>query len=217
MKDTEKKRTAKRRLDAALGGGLLLAMLLCPLAGFGQQCAQVRGEVLRLHVLANSDSPGDQALKLRVRDALLEETGDLFSTAGNLETARKRAEESLPAIEEIALRTLREEGCQLPVKAEVTRGYFNTRQYGEELLPAGEYEALRVTIGEAKGQNWWCVMFPPLCVPAAGEQKEGEATQAEGDIQALNQEPHYRLAFAAVEWVEELLSEAPDAPVPAEG
>ena len=99
----------------------------------------------------------------------------------------------------------------------MTRGYFNTRQYGEELLPAGEYEALRVTIGEAKGQNWWCVMFPPLCVPAAGEQKEGEATQAEGDIQALNQEPHYRLAFAAVEWVEELLSEVPDAPVPAEG
>ena len=204
MKDTGKK-NIRRRLDAALGGGLLLAMLLCPLAGFGQRCAQVREDVLRLHILANSDSPEDQALKLLVRDAVLEETGELFSTAGDLETARKRAEESLPTIEEIARRTLREAGQETSVKGEVTRMYFNTRQYGDETLPAGEYEALRLTIGEAKGQNWWCVMFPPLCVPAAAPEGE-ESSQAKEEIEALNEQPHYRLAFATVEWVEELLA-----------
>ena len=204
MTTIEKKRAIRRRIDAALGGGLLIAMLLCPLAGFGQQCTQVRGEVLRLHILANSDSPQDQALKLRVRDAVLEETGELFSGAQTLPEALDQARESLPAIAETARRVLRAEGCDLPVGAEVTRMYFNTRQYGEQVLPAGEYDAVRLTIGEARGQNWWCVMFPPLCVPAALPE-EGEELQAARDIQALNEEPHYRLAFASVEWVEGLL------------
>lgn len=198
-------RKKRRRLDAALGGGLLLAMLLSPLAGFGQQCAQVRQEVLRLHILANSDSPEDQALKLRVRDAVLLETGDLFSAAGTLEDARLLAEENLPAIEETARRVLAENGCRLPVRAELTRMYFNTRQYDRSTLPAGEYDALRLTIGEAQGKNWWCVMFPPLCIPAAATAEEGEAPEALRDIQILNEEPHYRLAFASVEWVEECL------------
>lgn len=198
-----------RRLDAALGAGLLLAMLITPLAGFGQRCAQVRQEVLRLHILANSDSPADQALKLRVRDAVLAETGDLFAGAGSLEEARAAAGENLPAIEAAARRALAEAGCDAPVKAELTRMYFNTREYGEKTtLPAGQYQALRLSIGEAKGKNWWCVMFPPICVPAAEAPQEGqqspECQSALQDIEELNQEPHYRLSFALVEWLEEL-------------
>lgn len=205
----EDRRRKYRRLDAALIGGLLLAMLVAPLAGFGRQCAQVRDEVLRLHILANSDSPADQAVKLQVRDAVLRETGELFSSAGTLEEAWARAEENLSAIEETARRTLAENGCDLPVRAELTRSYFNTRQYDAATLPAGEYDALRLTIGEARGQNWWCVMFPPLCIPAAAEAEEGEdATAAAQDIRILNEEPHYRLAFASVEWVEDLLRKA---------
>jgi len=205
-KTEEEVRRKCRRLDAALAGGLLLAMLVSPLAGFGQRCAQVRDEVLRLHILANSDSPADQALKLQVRDAVLRETGPLFSDAGTLEEAWARAAENLPAIEETARRTLAENGCELPVRAELTRSYFNTRQYDRATLPAGEYDALRLTIGEARGKNWWCVMFPPLCVPAAAEEEETEdAAEAVQDIRVLNEEPHYRLAFASVEWVEGIL------------
>lgn len=201
-----KKQGTIRRLDAALGAGLLLAMLITPLAGFGQRCAQVRQEVLRLHILANSDSEADQALKLRVRDAVLEETGGLFAAAGTLEEAQAAALENLPAIEAAARRALAEAGSDAPVKAELTRMYFNTREYGEDTtLPAGEYQALRLSIGEARGRNWWCVMFPPLCVPAAEAAVEGqESKAAEEDIEALNQEPHYRLSFAVVEWLEEL-------------
>lgn len=206
----QRKKIFQRRIDAALGGGLLLAMLLCPLAGFGQQCAQVRGEVLRLHILANSDRAEDQAVKLKVRDAVLEETGEIFSGAETLEAAKGEAEAALPVIEETARRVLREEGYEMPVAAEMTRMYFNTREYGDTILPAGEYEAVRVTIGEAQGQNWWCVMFPPLCLPSASAEaaEESEESRAEEDIQGLNEEPHYRLAFAVVEWVEELLGEA---------
>lgn len=199
------------RLDAALIGGLLLAMLITPLAGFAQQCGQIRQEVLRLHILANSDSDADQALKLRVRDAVLDATGSLFSAAGTLEEAQAAAEENLPAIEAVARRVLEEEGCSYPVKAELTRMYFNTREYGEDTtLPAGEYQALRLSIGEAKGKNWWCVMFPPICIPAAAEageeaqavEADGEGQQALRDIRALNEEPHFRLSFALVEWLE---------------
>ena len=209
MTTTGKKKAIRRRIDAALGGGLLIAMLLCPLAGFGQQCAGVRDEVLRLHILANSDSPEDQALKLRVRDAVLEETGSLFSAVGTREEALEQARANLPAIVETARQALRAQGCQLPVEAEITRMYFNTREYGEDTtLPAGEYQALRLSIGEARGRNWWCVMFPPLCVPAAEAAVEGqESKAAEEDIEALNQEPHYRLSFAVVEWLEELAAE----------
>ena len=201
-----KKQGMIRRLDAALGAGLLLAMLITPLAGFGQRCAQVRQEVLRLHILANSDSEADQALKLRVRDAVLEETGGLFAAAGTLEEAQAAALENLPAIEAAARRALAEAGSDAPVKAELTRMYFNTREYGEDTtLPAGEYQALRLSIGEARGRNWWCVMFPPLCVPAAETAVEGQESKAAAeDIEALNQEPHYRLSFAVVEWLEEL-------------
>ena len=204
-----KKQGTIRRLDAALGAGLLLAMLITPLAGFGQRCAQVRQEVLRLHILANSDSEADQALKLRVRDAVLEETGGLFAAAGTLEEAQAAALENLPAIEAAARRALAEAGSDAPVKAELTRMYFNTREYGEDTtLPAGEYQALRLSIGEARGRNWWCVMFPPLCVPAAEATVEGQESKAAAeDIEALNQEPHYRLSFAVVEWLEELAAE----------
>lgn len=188
-------------------------MLITPLAGFGRQCGQVRREVLRLHILANSDSAADQAVKLRVRDAVLEAFGGFFSAAGTLEEAEKAAMENLPAIEETARRVLAEEGCSYPVKAELTRMYFDTREYGETTLPAGEYQALRLSIGEAGGKNWWCVMFPPICVPAAGpdrgdgEEPSGTETggsrQALRDIRALNEEPRLRLSFAFVEWLEE--------------
>lgn len=140
---------------------------------------------------------------------MLEETGGLFAAAGTLEEAQAAALENLPAIEAAARRALAEAGSDAPVKAELTRMYFNTREYGEDTtLPAGEYQALRLSIGEARGRNWWCVMFPPLCVPAAEAAVEGqESKAAEEDIEALNQEPHYRLSFAVVEWLEELAAE----------
>ncbi len=188
--------------DVILIAGLLIAMVISPLAVFGGRCAGVRGQVLRLHIIANSDSAEDQAIKLRVRDALLEELGGQLGGAQSLDEARYIAAENLDRAEEIARRTLSEAGRDDPVCAQTVRMYFDTRDYDGAILPAGEYDALRVTIGEAKGRNWWCVMFPPLCIPAAARQAGEEETK---EILLLEEEPNYKLAFWSVEAVERLL------------
>ena len=188
------------RLDRALILGLLLAALLLPLWNFWKECAQIRGEVFRLHILAASDSPEDQANKLAVRDALLAESERLFEGAATLSRAELQAAEKLEEIERIAEATLKQRGCGDPVKAELVHMYFNTRVYEDVTLPAGEYDALRLTIGQGQGQNWWCVMFPPLCVGAAADP-DPQLTQ---EIRDLSEEQPYQLSFAVVEAAEGL-------------
>lgn len=190
--------------DAVLIGGLLLAMVLSPLADFGARCAQVRQEVLRLHILAASDQPQDQANKLLVRDALLDQLGTRLGSAHDTQEALDLAEASLDQVEAIARQTLDAAGCSDPVRAQRVRMHFDTRVYDNATLPAGEYEALRVVIGPGQGQNWWCVMFPPLCIPAAARAEE---TGREQQILLLEEEPNYKLAFWSVELVEKALEQ----------
>ena len=141
-------------------------------------------EVFRFHVLANSDSEEDQNLKLKVRDVVLaymEEAmsafyGEDFLTA---DMTKEWVLENLTEIEQVAYKTVYENGYDYPVHAEVVNTYFPDRRYGEVLFPKGYYEALRVEIGEAAGHNWWCVLYPSLCftdatcavVTEEGEQK----------------------------------------------
>lgn len=181
--------------------GLVLALLLSGLADFGQDCQQLEGEVLRLHILANSDSPADQTLKLEVRDRILRETQSLFGKEQSLEEAKAAAEEALPLIQRVAQEEVWAHGVQEPVSAQLCVTRFTTRQYGDLYLPAGEYQAVRVTIGEGLGHNWWCVMYPPLCVPSSLTQELSE-TQ---DIQKFNQQPLFRPKLAIVEVLEGLL------------
>lgn len=191
-----------QKWDSVLIAGLLLAMVLSPLADFGARCAQVRQEVLRLHILAASDQPEDQANKLLVRDALLTQLGPELGSAHSTQEALDLAEASLDQVEQIARRTLDAAGCSDPVSAQRVRMHFDTRVYDTATLPAGEYEALRVVIGPGAGQNWWCVMFPPLCIPAAARQ---EGSEEERQILLLEEEPNYKLAFWSVELVEKAL------------
>lgn len=183
-----------RRMEAALLAGLLLAAAAAPCADFASACAGVRQQVLRLHVLANSDSPCDQQHKLAVRDALLAQSGALFGGAEDFAQARQLAEQNLALLEQTARRTLRSRGCSHGVRAELVPHGFATRSYGALTLPAGEYLALRVVIGEGEGQNWWCVMYPPLCLPAAAGQP-----QTDPALQELNSAPAHRVGFAVVE------------------
>ena len=119
--------------------------------------------VFRLHVLANSDSKEDQELKLKVRDNLLNYMNEICSNCSTKEEAMKIANENKDKFQEIAENTIKENGFNYSVKININNFYFPTKSYGDISLPAGYYDALRVEIGEAKGQNWWCVMFPPLC------------------------------------------------------
>ncbi|MBO5413511.1 MAG: stage II sporulation protein R [Clostridia bacterium] len=123
----------------------------------------IEKSVFRLHVIANSDSKEDQNLKYKVRDNLIEDMNTLCKDVENKEEAINLANLHLEDFKQIAEETVKENGYNYPVSVEIGNFSFPTKNYGDVSLPAGYYDALRVKIGEAKGQNWWCVMFPPLC------------------------------------------------------
>lgn len=148
---------------------LMASFALSWLAAAGP-AEQLPENILRLHVVANSDSGEDQALKLRVRDAVLSEAARSCQGAGSLYEANAAVCTHLEGITAAAEETIRANGCTYAVTATVTDEFFHTRRYEGFILPAGRYRTLRVVIGEGKGHNWWCVVFPALCLPAAEER-----------------------------------------------
>lgn len=167
----------------------------------------VTHSVIRLHVLANSDSLEDQTRKLQVRDALLRHAGDWIPENAGWEQSCTAIQEHLPELEQIARQTLAENGCFDSVRVSFGETEFPERTYGDITLPAGEYQALRVEIGTAEGQNWWCVMYPAMCVPAASAPAPADILP--GDAVSLVSEPErYEVRLkcvdavrAAVRWV----------------
>ncbi len=160
---------------------------------------EVRSETLRLHIIANSDSEADQNLKLKIRDAVLETTGELFAEVSGKTEAVAAAEYSADDIKSIAESVIASEGFDYPVQVEVTEMWFETRSYDGFTLPAGDYDAVRIIIGEGEGKNWWCVMYPALCIPGAEETFEKYGKNADfilGD--------GYEIRFAVIEWIENI-------------
>ena len=125
--------------------------------------SDISGSVVRLHIIANSDSQADQSLKLKVRDRIIYEAGHLFSSTRNAQEALVIAEENTDLIRQIARDEITRLGFNYPVKIRVGEYPFPTKNYGDIRLPAGKYNAVRIEIGAASGKNWWCVMYPPLC------------------------------------------------------
>ena len=125
--------------------------------------ADVSDKLIRLHVVANSDSPKDQDLKRRVRDEVISRMSPKFEGLKNIEEVKKVIHENLGLIESIAAEVIDKEALPYGVKASLADYDFPTKVYGNLTLPAGNYQALKVVIGNGSGQNWWCVMFPPLC------------------------------------------------------
>jgi stage II sporulation protein R len=140
-------------------------------AGAQTVISQIPQESIRLRILANSDGAADQLVKRRVRDAVVEQMNGWVAQLDNprsLEEARRIIREHLPAIEEQVGQTLKQYGKNYDYQVELGTVPFPTKMYGGAVYPAGDYEALRVTLGEGKGKNWWCVLFPPLCFIDAG-------------------------------------------------
>ncbi len=190
-----------KRWERAAAAALVLAVLFS-FSGFTGACEGIPDRVVRLHVLANSDSEEDQALKLAVRDAVLQAGSGLLDGAADRAGAEARLQESLPVLEQAAHETLAAQGCGDPVRVELTTCYFPTRTYGEWTLPAGNYRAVRVVIGEGQGHNWWCVLFPPLCLPAAQGSPglEDVLTAPQMDLVSGG----YEVRFKLVEYYEQL-------------
>ena len=157
---------------------LICAVFCANIATTEATLSRLEEGVLRLHILANSDSADDQARKLAVRDALLARSDEWFTDAATREDALYQLEAHLSQIEAISMETLQNLGCSDTVSASICKADFPSRTYESVTLPAGEYTALRIEIGDAAGKNWWCVMYPSLCVPAAGGDIEQEKTMA---------------------------------------
>lgn len=162
-----------KRLCFAVFPALIIAFLLSVIP-FVNSCRELSDDVLRIHILANSDSAADQSLKLGVRDRVLEHCSEYFDDCEDKNEAVAVTREHLDEIEQVAAREIRARGFDYPVKAEVGQAYFKTRYYDDFTMPAGWYDSLRLTIGDGGGQNWWCVMYPALCVGAACEDKMEE-------------------------------------------
>lgn len=189
----------------ALAGGLLLTVLF-HFYGFAADCAAIREDVVRVHILANSDSEADQALKLKVRDAVVAVGAGLLDGVADTAGARAAIGAALPQLQAVAQQCVYDEGYSYPVTAHLTTMYFTTRVYEAGTFPAGYYDAVRFTIGEGNGQNWWCVMFPPLCVAAATDKSTLSDVFTDSQTQAVQNGRQYQVRFKVVEWVEEFLT-----------
>lgn len=184
----------------------LAAFLVSGALALGTQ-QNLADKVVRLHVLANSDSEEDQALKLLVRDRVLERTEELLESAPDRETAEALLRSILPELERLATEEIQANGYSYPASVELTETAFPTREYDGFTLPAGRYLALRVVIGQGAGKNWWCVVFPPLCTAASADVLASAlaAGLSEDEIGLITEEDQgYILKFKAVEWWEQL-------------
>ena len=174
---------------------------------FTASAEAVKRDVVRLHILANSDSQVDQKVKLKVRDALLETNSSILSDSVTTENAREHFEKSRNTLLKTTKATLKENGFNYDVEITLQEEYFETRAYGNLTFPAGQYTALKVILGEGEGKNWWCVMFPPLCVPAADGIEANKNTTdylSENGEKIINSGDKYIVKFKLLEIYEEL-------------
>ncbi|MBZ4645403.1 MAG: stage sporulation protein [Petroclostridium sp.] len=174
--------------------------------------ADLAHNLVRFHVVANSDSEEDQALKRSVRDRIINEMKEYFDESDNVDATKELIQRNIARIEEIAKDEIKKWNKDYDVKASLGIYPFPTKVYGDITLPAGNYEALRVVIGEGKGANWWCVLFPPLCfvdathgvVPESSKQKlKNVLTEEEYKIITTantDDEIPVQIKFKIVEW-----------------
>lgn len=196
------KDVTKRTLCKALVCGFVLAAVSSWFP-FGAACGSLSQNVLRLHVVANSDSGEDQRVKLKVRDAVLKEAARWTEKSDSMEQASAALCVHLGGIQRAAQRALEENGFSEKASVQVTDMYFPTRDYESFSLPAGKYRTLRVSIGQGKGKNWWCVVFPALCLPAASE-KDVLSALPDSERELVEHPKKYRVKFKAVELYEKL-------------
>ena len=156
-----------KRWEAALLAGVAVALLIG--TWLDREQAALADSVIRLHVIANSDSKADQTLKLQVRDRILTEAAALYQPGDDLAQVRRSMENNLTLLAQAGREVVEEQGYDYPVSASLERTWFPTKKYTDFALPAGNYTALRIVMGEGKGENWWCVAFPPLCLGSVSE------------------------------------------------
>ncbi len=193
------------RIEASI----LVALVICcalNITAFSKQCDSIRDKMLRMHVIANSDSDADQQLKLKVRDAVLTAGKEIFDGSVTADEAEEKILPHIDKLKQTALQTIKNEGYNYDVNVTVQKEYFATRTYENAVtLPAGYYTAVKVIIGEGAGENWWCVMFPPMCLPAADAECEISDVLTADETEIVTGAEKYQFKFKIVEFIESLL------------
>lgn len=185
---------------------LCIAVLIW-FAGILSDRQKLQDEIIRLHVVANSDDENDQAIKLRVRDAVVESLQESMVDISDMEAAKAYLEENLPRICDLVNDVLKNCGVDQDAIVTLAREQFDTREYDTFSLPAGVYESLRIVIGQGEGKNWWCVVFPSLCIPATSSGFADVAVSAGFDdslTSALAGEEGYEIRFFLLDRLGEL-------------
>lgn len=161
---------------------LIICFVFCGTFALAEGNKPLNREVLRLHVIANSDSSSDQALKLQVKDQVIKAMKAEFSALESADEARDHAIMRMPLIKAEAEKTIREQGYDYPVQVYVGEYDFPVKSYGNIIFPAGRYPAVRIVIGQGAGKNWWCVLFPPLCMVSSSEKGISLDTPEEAEV-----------------------------------
>lgn len=183
---------------------LILVAAFSYVAPFLAESRSISGDVLRLHIIANSDSSADQAVKYSVRDAVLRTMQERFNGVQSLEETLEIAQENQQLMQDTANEVLAEKGAQYRAKVEIDREYFNTRAYENVTFPAGCYESVVITLGSGNGKNWWCVMYPAICLPEVEE--ESLDAVLDDDEMSVIESDQYDVRFKIVEIYQEVVS-----------
>lgn len=191
----------RKNIELGVLFGLICAIVLS-FARFEVRCDELRENILRLHIIANSDSEADQNLKLAVRDEILKSSTDIFKDCRDISSACNIAETQLGVIADKANSVIKQNGFNYTATATVGDTYFETRQYDDFTLPAGTYKSLIVNLGEGKGKNWWCVVFPCVCVPTADDAELSDSVSEDAAQTAQNPQK-YIMKFKTAEIYEE--------------
>lgn len=192
-----------REVHAAVLFGLIFAIFMS-MANFDAECDTLRKNILRLHIIANSDSASDQSVKLAVRDAVLEHTSGIFEDGTDIEAAQGAVSKAIPELEGCADGILLENGFSYCAEAYLGSSYFETREYDGFTLPAGTYRSLIIKLGKGEGKNWWCVIFPAVCVPAAANRGELSDAVDVSSAEIAEHPKRYIMRFKTVEIYEDL-------------
>ena len=198
------------KVEIAIFIGLIVSIICC-FANLVNQSEDISNHILRIHILANSDTEEDQNLKLQVRDEILNSFNFNYTEDGDLYEIEKQLNDERGNIENVAKDVIKKAGYNYNVESEIVNMYFDTREYDGFAMPAGKYDALRLKIGEAKGHNWWCVLVPSLCVPAANgeidEKIEDVLNKQQQDLIETGCKTEVRFAIIeAYEYIKDLFS-----------
>ncbi len=159
----------EKTLDIALLTGAAIAIFISGIWSFVKNCEEMQDKAFRLHILANSDSVSDQQLKYEVRDYILSDLSYIFDSCDTKDETMRLAQRNIGLITDKINDYLKLDGCDYRAVCTVEKCSFGTRKYGDYTLPAGEYDALKITLGKGEGHNWWCVLFPSLCIDAVSD------------------------------------------------